>query len=437
MSAPPGDGQAPRTQEVFISYSRKDKEFVRRLDEELKRRDREAWVDWEAIPPGDTWEKTIYGAIESTHTFIFVLTPDSIASEVCGKEIAHAAGNNKRLVPIVHRDVAADSVPKSLGELNWIFYRESDDFNEATDKLISALDTDLSWVRAHTRLLTRAIEWDANGRNNSFVLRGEDLRSAERWLAEAPAQKERQPTTLQTEYIIASRKGAARRQRITLGAVTFGLIVAIVLFVVALFARHKSVEQETKAKNTSVQADFDLAVMYRQKSETVDPRVLAHLARALKTSGNASLPREYLVSLLRDAQWHLPETEPMCHDGKVYAASFSPDRRRILTVFNDKTARLWDAETGKPLGEPMCHDGKVYEASFSPDGRRILTTFTGKSAATGRTGQVWDVESGKPVGEPIREPGFWTASFSPDGRRIVTTSSEMFTARLRDAASGN
>src|SRR5213083_2011234 len=107
MAAEPSHQQVPPTDAVFISYSRKDKEFVRRLDEALKRRDREAWVDWEGIPPGDKWEKTIYGAIEASHTFIFVLTPDSIASEVCGREIAHAAANNKRLVPIVHRDVAA------------------------------------------------------------------------------------------------------------------------------------------------------------------------------------------------------------------------------------------------------------------------------------------------------------------------------------------
>src|SRR5215510_10492423 len=112
MPAASPEQQAPRSQEVFISYSRKDKDFVRRLDEELKRRNREAWVDWEGIPPGDTWEKTIYGAIESTDTFIFVLTPVSIASKVCGKEIAHAAANNKRLVPIVQRDVAEDAVPK-------------------------------------------------------------------------------------------------------------------------------------------------------------------------------------------------------------------------------------------------------------------------------------------------------------------------------------
>jgi hypothetical protein len=255
MPAASRDQQIPRSQEVFISYSRKDKEFVHRLDEELKRRDREAWVDWEGIPPGDTWEKTIYGAIESTHTFIFVLTPDSIASEVCGKEIAHAAANNKRLVPIVHRDVVAERVPKSLGELNWIFCRESDDFGEATDTLIRALDTDLKWVRAHTRLLTRAIEWDSNGRNNSFVLRGEDLRSAERWLAEAGAQKERQPTALQTEYIIASRKASARRQRITLGAVTFGLLVATVLATVAFFAEGKA-KKQTVAANKALTRTF-------------------------------------------------------------------------------------------------------------------------------------------------------------------------------------
>src|SRR5256885_4654614 len=274
------DQQVPRSQEVFISYSRKDKEFGRRLDEELKRRDRQAWVDWEGIPPGDTWEKTIYGAIEATHTFIFVLTPDSIASELCGKEIAHAAANNKRLVPIVHRDVAADRVPKSLGELNWIFFRASDDFKEATDTLIRALDTDLKWVRAHTRLLTRAIEWDANGRNNSFVLRGEDLRAAEQWLAQAGAQKERQPTALQTEYIIASRKAAARRQRITLGAVTFGLIVSIVLAVVAFFARHKAVEQEAKAKAETSRSEYLRALSLVEDGDA--DQALRSLARSLE-----------------------------------------------------------------------------------------------------------------------------------------------------------
>ena len=206
MPAATGDQQAPRPQEVFISYSRKDKEFVRRLYEALKRRDREAWVDWQDIQPTEEWLQAIYNAIEGADTFIFVLTPDSVTSKYCKREVAHAAAHNKRMVPIVAREVIADTVAKALRKLEWISCRDGDNFEEATDRLISALDTDLKWVHAHTRLLTRAIEWDANGRNNSFVLRGDDLRSAEQWLAEAGTQKGRQPTALQTEYIIASRK---------------------------------------------------------------------------------------------------------------------------------------------------------------------------------------------------------------------------------------
>jgi tetratricopeptide (TPR) repeat protein len=247
MSAALGDQQLPRPQEIFISYSRKDKDFVRRLDEALKSRGREAWVDWEDIRPTEEFMQAIYGAIEAADTFVFVLTPDSVASVVCRREIAHAATHNKRMVPIVAHEVDVATVPEPLAKLNWIFCRESDDFETATDTLVSAFDTDLNWVHAHTRLLTRAIEWNANGKSNSFVLRGEDLRAAEQWLAQAGAQKERQPTSLQTEYIIASRKAATRRQRITLGAVSFGFVVAIVLAIVAFFARQEAVNQKGKA----------------------------------------------------------------------------------------------------------------------------------------------------------------------------------------------
>src|SRR6266567_4124972 len=160
MPAAPGDQQLPRPQEVFISYSRKDKEFVRRLYEALERRDREAWADWEDIRPTEEFMQAIYGAIEGVDAFVFVLTPDSVASVVCGREIAHAAAHNKRMVPIVARDVDAAAVPETLAKLNWIFCRDSDDFEKATDTLITAFDTDLDWVRAHTRLLTRALEWE-------------------------------------------------------------------------------------------------------------------------------------------------------------------------------------------------------------------------------------------------------------------------------------
>src|SRR5262249_27409572 len=341
MPAESSDQQAPRPQEVFISYSRKDKEFVRRLDEELKRRDREAWVDWEGIPPGDKWEKTIYGAIEATHSFIFVLTPDSTASEVCGREIAHAAANNKRLVPIVHRDVVADKVPKSLGELNWIFFRDSDDFGEATDKLISALDTDLKWVRAHTRVLTRAIEWNTNGRNKSFVLRGEDLRSAERWLAEAGAQKERQPTALQTEYILASRKEETRRQRIWRWSLTVGVVIALVLAALAWRSERKAGAQAKNARQTFSRSDFLRAADFLDQGGTLE--ALAYLSRAAETSPDNHAAADRIFNLLTQRHFCIPVTE-LKLQGEIGDVRFTSEGSCLIALVNGKTVQVWDAQ---------------------------------------------------------------------------------------------
>lgn len=254
MGTPAPAETASQRSDVFISYSRKDREFVKRLEEELQRRGRETWVDWQGIRPAEEFLQAIFPAIEGTDTFIFVLSPDSVTSETCGRELAHAVSHNKRMIPIMARDVDAKAVPEPLAKLNWVFARETDSFDEATNTLISALDTDLGWVRAHTRLLTRAIEWEANARSNSFVLRGEDLRSAEQWLAQAGTEKERQPTRLQTEYIIASRKAAARRQRITLGAVGLGAVVAVVLAVIAWLARNRAEDERRNAEAATKRA---------------------------------------------------------------------------------------------------------------------------------------------------------------------------------------
>ena len=102
-----------------------------------------------------------------------------------------------------------------MAALNWIFFRESDDFDSAFQSLIEAIDTDLDWVRAHTRLLVRAIEWDNEERDASFVLRGRDLEEAEQWLAQG-ADKELKPTPLHAEYITARQGRKSRKMRLRL-----------------------------------------------------------------------------------------------------------------------------------------------------------------------------------------------------------------------------
>ena len=99
-------------------------------------------------------------------------------------------------------------------------------FDDAAARLLAALTVDAEWVRTHTRLGLRAGEWDRRGRDSSFLLRGSDLREAERWLAEQ-AGKEPPPTELQSRYVNASRRATSRRQRLAFVAVLIALAVAV------------------------------------------------------------------------------------------------------------------------------------------------------------------------------------------------------------------
>ena len=83
--------------DVFISYSRKDIEFAQRIHQELEARDREPWVDWQDIPPKAEWVDEVYAGIQAADTFLFIISPDSVVSEICTLEIEHAIQHNKRL----------------------------------------------------------------------------------------------------------------------------------------------------------------------------------------------------------------------------------------------------------------------------------------------------------------------------------------------------
>ena len=64
--------------DVFISYSGPDIDFVRHLFDQLTARDREAWANWQDIPPKADWLAEIYSGIEAANTFLFVISPISI-----------------------------------------------------------------------------------------------------------------------------------------------------------------------------------------------------------------------------------------------------------------------------------------------------------------------------------------------------------------------
>jgi hypothetical protein len=191
--------------DVFISYSRRDKIFVQRLHEALVVNGRDTWVDWEDIPLTADWWAEIQEGIEGADSFIFVISPDSVDSKVCGQELDHAIAHNKRLIPVVYRE--AENVPSTITHINWIYFRESDDFEAHLKDLLAVMDTDLDWTKAHTRLTQRAVEWHKKERNYSYVLIGDDLAEAEKLLSET--KKLPALTQLQRDFILASQQKQA------------------------------------------------------------------------------------------------------------------------------------------------------------------------------------------------------------------------------------
>src|SRR5262245_53008928 len=147
-------------QDVFISYSRTDAAFVRRLHDALIERGKDVWMDKEDIAASEDWLAAIYAGIEGSHDVVFVVSPDSVASKICADEVGHALANRKRLVPVLRRELDSTDAPAAIASRNWIFCRDGDDFDMALATLVDTLDTDLERVRAYTRLLVRAREWE-------------------------------------------------------------------------------------------------------------------------------------------------------------------------------------------------------------------------------------------------------------------------------------
>jgi hypothetical protein len=113
--------------DVFISYAREDQQFVRRLQDALEEHHRNTWIDWKDIPLTAKWKEEVFSAIDNADSFAALISPDFIVSKPCQEELDHAAHDNKRMVPLWHRDVADEEVPPDLAAHQYVFLRESDD----------------------------------------------------------------------------------------------------------------------------------------------------------------------------------------------------------------------------------------------------------------------------------------------------------------------
>jgi WD40 repeat protein len=441
---------------VFLSYSRTDAAFARRLLDALESRGLQAWIDWDDIPPSAEWWREVERAIESSEAFVFALGPASLSSPICQQEIAHALKHNKRLIPVVCRDADAPLTSETgaaIGRINWIFLRTEAEFATGLDRLVEAIETDLDWVREHSRLLVRAIEWRSHDRDRSFLLQQNDLAAACTWL-ERGESKDPKPTALQSEYVWASRTEAARRRRrlIVGTSVAAGLILVAGAIAAwqALVSQARAAEATSRRLAAQVTRAFDedswdlgllLGIHATASADTVEARqalfsglerlrgVRAILADPLADDSRIGVSGDgALVAVVACTKAGANEDEPCdqselrvyrVDDGTVAtrlpavaadpvtAFAFDSDGKRIAVALGGPSPRVMVVSLGTdaggrnqgfPLGP---EDGEVSSLAFSSPTE--LVALSGGAVLL-----TWHVDAGEPQRTPLSPSGLRT-----------------------------
>jgi hypothetical protein len=124
---------------VFISYNHRDRQFVRRLAEDLRRAGIRAWVDEYEILPGDSiTEKTTQG-INTSDYMLVVVSKNSVNSSWVSKEVSAAfmrdpESSSRRVIPLKIDDTA---LPPKLGDILYVDF--STGYVEPMERLVSFL----------------------------------------------------------------------------------------------------------------------------------------------------------------------------------------------------------------------------------------------------------------------------------------------------------
>ena len=141
------------SQNIFISYSRKDKYFVEKLANDLKARNYPVWFD-ASLRGGERFQEKIEAAIRSSYEIIVILSPNSVNSQWVQYEGSLAYSLRKRIIPVMYHYLNHDQqLPLWASNLQFVTFINVP-YEEALNLLLQSLspapmniDKQLSQIR--------------------------------------------------------------------------------------------------------------------------------------------------------------------------------------------------------------------------------------------------------------------------------------------------
>ncbi|MBD2130149.1 TIR domain-containing protein [Microcoleus sp. ZQ-A2] len=410
--------------DVFISYSRADSDFARKLNDELQLQGKTTWFDQESIASGADFAQEIKQGIQTCDNFLFILSPRSVNSPYCAEEVQYAAQLNKRFVTVLHRQVNSDELHPHLRKVQWIDFNQNErDFNANFNQLVRTLDTDREHVHSHTKWLQRAIEWDSKGKSADLLLRGSEFAIAQNWLQQAEQQKKQPATTpLQKEYILESGNAIAialkkeKRQVIILRSLLGVMSVALVA-VAGLgwqaYRQEKEAKQLLKGQVYALTRYSEALIASNQEFDALIEGIRAGTQLSEQPDKRELDLWERVEKALRAALNDRKEFNRLGEDNTT--VSVSPDNETIATVSKNGEVKLWNFQ-GKTF-KTLPHKGEVTDIFFSPDDGKTIATLS-----EDKTVKLWNKDR-KELGR-VPEQAVSFVEFSPDGKLIATYSGD-------------
>ncbi|MFK5971465.1 MAG: TIR domain-containing protein [Candidatus Marithrix sp.] len=193
--------------DIFICYDTEDKEIRDSVIRSLSNHAKTTWTHDNDIQKSDNYKDSIEQGIETADNFFYFISPHSVVSEYCQKELNHALKYNKRIVPLLIIETPETEIPESVRYLQYVDFTDNTcqaDYDSDIDDILNILRHEQEYYKQHKILLVRALKWQTEDYKSSFLLRGHNLDNAKTWLRLNDKRDQHLPLDLHKDLITAS-----------------------------------------------------------------------------------------------------------------------------------------------------------------------------------------------------------------------------------------
>jgi WD40 repeat protein len=267
----------------------------------------------------------------------------------------------------------------------------------------------------------------SNCQDSSRLLRGQALQDALGWaVSKSLSNQDYQflGASLELdkrEAQLASQERLNRFLKWALAGAAAAVLILAVSTVFAVRSAQQAKTNEIKAISTSSEALFASNQEFEALIEAI--RAGTALKQADWAKASPQTRAKVVSALLQAVYWIKERNRLEGHSSFVWAASFSPDGKTIVSASADGTVKLWNLDGSLALSLTHGAVGQasrlsVRDVSFSPDGKMIAT------AGEDSTVKLWNSD-----GQLLRTlsghtDGLWGVSFSPDGKLLASASDD-------------